>query len=250
MEDQNQRLSDYMQTASYKTLHLYVSTRAESFWRFIFETSVQTLCGWMPSLIGVAVRLITYRPLLRRNSRSPFIEAHSELFYFSNLSFGASVYIDSGVRIHASRAEISIGDSSRIMRNAYLCSYVSNARSGEGIVIGKSCWVGINSLISSGQGGVNIGDRVLIGPNVTVVTGNHEYASAETPATEMEYLGKPINIGSDVWIGANSVILGGVSIGEHSVIAAGAVVVHEVPPFTVVGGVPARFIKNIPNNNP
>ena len=91
------------------------------------------------------------------------------------------------------------------------------------------------------QGGIEIGDGALIGHNVVLATINHDL----DPAMNRKNHYSPIRIGAHVWIGSNATILSGVSIGEWSVVAAGAVVTKDVPPMTVVGGVPARIMKEI-----
>ena len=84
-------------------------------------------------------------------------------------------------------------------------------------------------------------DNVLIGPQVKLVTENHPL----DPATRKGLITKPIVIKQNAWIGAGATILPGVTIGENSVVAAGAVVSKDVPDNTVVGGIPARILKNI-----
>lgn len=111
---------------------------------------------------------------------------------------------------------------------------------------GKNITIGRDVFINSGchfqdQGGIEIGDGALIGHNVVLATINHDL----DPAMNRKNHYAPIKIGAHVWIGSNATILSGVSIGEWSVVAAGAVVARDVPPMTVVGGVPARIIKNI-----
>lgn len=90
---------------------------------------------------------------------------------------------------------------------------------------------------------VNIGDNVMIGPNVLISTVNHPMY----PSGRRKHLGiaKPVTIGNDVWVGGNAVILPGVTIGNNCVIAAGAVVTKDVPDNSLVGGVPAKFIKEL-----
>lgn len=111
---------------------------------------------------------------------------------------------------------------------------------------GKNTWVGERTFINMGckfqdQGGVFIGNDCLIGHNVTLCTINHN--------PDPEYRGdmtfKPIRIEDKVWIGANVTVLQGTTIGEGAIVAAGAVVTKDVASRTVVGGVPARFIKNV-----
>lgn len=90
---------------------------------------------------------------------------------------------------------------------------------------------------------VYIGDHVMIGPNTLITTVTHSLKAED----RRQYLAhaKPVHIGNDVWIGGNVTILPGVMIGDGAVIAAGAVVNKDVPPYTLVGGVPAKVIKTI-----
>lgn len=94
------------------------------------------------------------------------------------------------------------------------------------------------------NGGVRIGSRVLIAAHVTITTREHPVALPRWGVTK----DAPIVIEDDVWIGAGAILLPGVTIGRGSVIAAGAVVTGDVPPFTVAGGVPARTIKQVPQS--
>ena len=110
---------------------------------------------------------------------------------------------------------------------------------------GRNIHIGKNVFINSGchfqdQGGIFIGDHVLIGHNVVLATINHDLNPFDR-----HNIYKPIHIGNRVWIGANVVITQGVHIGDGAVIAAGAVVTRDVAPNTVVGGVPAKKIKDI-----
>ncbi|NMM94402.1 DapH/DapD/GlmU-related protein [Bifidobacterium oedipodis] len=111
---------------------------------------------------------------------------------------------------------------------------------------GKNITIGKNVFINSGcrfqdQGGIDIGDGTLIGHNVVLATINHDLS----PDNDRRNHYAPITIKDHVWIGSNATILPGVTIGSWSVVAAGAVVTHDVPPFTVVGGVPAHTLHTI-----
>lgn len=114
---------------------------------------------------------------------------------------------------------------------------------------GKNITIGKNVFFNTGcsfqdRGGISIGDGSLIGMNVTIATLNHGL-SLETRNTTYP---SPVVIGKNVWIGSNATILPGVTIGDNSVVAAGAVVTKEVPENVVVAGVPAKVIKEINNN--
>ena len=91
-------------------------------------------------------------------------------------------------------------------------------------------------------GGLDIADDVLIGPNVSIITASHPLEPSQRRAIT---IGKPIVIQRNVWIAAGATILGGVTVGENSVVAAGSVVTKNVPPNTLVGGNPARLIRSI-----
>lgn len=111
---------------------------------------------------------------------------------------------------------------------------------GKNITVGKNVFINMGCKFQD-QGGIFIGDGALIGHNVVMATLNHDILPEKRKSMEP----KPIHIGKDVWIGSNSVILPGVSIGDGAVVAAGAVVTRDVPANTVVGGVPAKKIKEI-----
>lgn len=111
---------------------------------------------------------------------------------------------------------------------------------GKNIIIGKDVFINSGCHFQD-QGGIIIGDGSLIGHNVVLATINHDLA----PKNNRKNHYAPITVGNHVWIGSNATVLAGVTIGDWAVIGAGAVVTQNVPPLTVVGGVPARTIKTI-----
>lgn len=115
---------------------------------------------------------------------------------------------------------------------------------------GKNIRFGKRVFLNSGckfqdQGGITIGDDVLIGHNCVIATLNH----AINPDARGDMMPSPVIIGNKVWIGANATILPGVTIGDGAIVAAGAVVIRDVAPCTVVAGVPARVIRSLTENN-
>ena len=115
------------------------------------------------------------------------------------------------------------------------------------ISIGEYCHINPHCLIYSGSN-VTIGNNVLIAPGTAIVPANHSFASRLVPIREQGFAPSKggVLIEDDVWIGANCVVLDGSIIRRGAVIAAGSVVRGEIPPYTVWGGVPARFIKDRP----
>lgn len=113
---------------------------------------------------------------------------------------------------------------------------------------GKNIKIGKDVFINSGchfqdQGGIEIGNGVLIGHNVVLATINHDLK----PENNRKNHYTPIKISDHVWIGSNATILPGVTIGEWAVIAAGSVITKDVPAYSVVGGVPAKILKKVKN---
>lgn len=112
---------------------------------------------------------------------------------------------------------------------------------GNEIRVGHNVFVNQNCTFYD-LGGLDIADDVLIGPNVSIITTGHPLQPSQRRTAT---IGKPIVIERNVWIAAGSTIVGGVTVGENSVVAAGSVVTKDVPPNTLVGGNPARVIRSI-----
>jgi len=144
---------------------------------------------------------------------------------------------DDGEAIRATWTELTgqlVDETFRLIPPVY-CDHGVNLRVGRNVFINQRCQ--LNDI-----GGIEIADDVMLGPGVSLITSGHPV----DPATRYDGItAAPITIGDNVWIGADATILQGVTIGENSVIAAGAVVTHNVPPSTLVGGVPAKVIRKL-----
>lgn len=125
------------------------------------------------------------------------------------------------------------GKHVNIERGAFLAS-------GKEIEIGTNSGIGINCRIA---GPLYIGSDVMMAPNVTIVTQNHKISDLTVPMRLQTAPKEKVTINDDVWIGANVIILPGVTVGKGSVLAAGAIVTKDVPEYAIVGGNPARVIK-------
>lgn len=129
-----------------------------------------------------------------------------------------------------------LGDYSVIESNACINNAVGD------VVIGNHTRVGLHNTII---GPVTIGSHVNLAQGITVTALNHNFEDKNKRIDEQGVITNGVTIEDDIWIGANAVILPGVRIGTHSVVAAGAVVTKDVPPHSLVAGVPAKIIKSI-----
>ncbi len=117
------------------------------------------------------------------------------------------------------------------------------------ISIGDDTSIGMDAMFMCTRAKICIGNKVMFGPHVFMITGGHrmdilgKYMKDITDDEKLPENDKDIVIKDDVWVGANSMILRGVTVGEGSIIAAGSVVTKDVEPYSIVGGVPARLIR-------
>lgn len=173
---------------------------------------------------------------LRSLGRSCFISPKADLPDKKNVSIGGRSRIGECCRIEAlGGSSIEIGEKSWIYRYAHLITY------GGKITLGNKCSVQPWVMIS-GPGNVTIGNYVRIAPRVTIVAGNHVFDRSDIPIHEQGMKGGDITIQDDCWLGANAVILSGVTVREGSVIGAGSVVTKDTEAYGIYAGVPAKLI--------
>jgi acetyltransferase-like isoleucine patch superfamily enzyme len=172
------------------------------------------------------------------------IERNVRLRFASHIQLGLGAYLDEGVYVHACPAGVTIGAGTLVMHGAVLHVYNFRDLPHAGIRIGRDSLIGEYSVIR-GQGGVTIGDRVYTSPMTQLIAVNHVFADPRRPFVEQGITAEGIIIEDDVWLGSAAVITDGVRVGRGAVVAAGAVVTKDVPPHTVVGGVPAKVIREI-----
>ena len=132
--------------------------------------------------------------------------------------------------------KFSLGDYSVIESFACINNAVGD------VIIGDHTRIGLHNTII---GPVTIGSHVNLAQGITVTALNHNFEDSDKLIDEQGVSTTPVTIGDDIWIGANAVVLPGVTIGAHSVVAAGAVVTKDIPPHSLVAGVPAKIIKQI-----
>jgi acetyltransferase-like isoleucine patch superfamily enzyme len=222
---------------------VYIERQAASPFRYGLEQLLQLALGWVPTLVGLGLRGLFYRLMLNMNGWAA-IERNVRLRYASHIQLGAGSYLDENVYIHACPAGVKIGAGTLIMHGAILHVYNFRNLPQAGIQIGQDSLVGEYTVIR-GQGGVTLGNRVYTSPHSQIIAVNHVFDDPQRPFVEQGITAQGIIIEDDVWIGSGAVVTDGVRIGRGAVIAAGAVVTDDVPPHVVVGGVPARVIKEI-----
>lgn len=234
--------------SAFAAVRLYISRQSSSLGRYVLENLLFLLFGWVPSIVGIGLRAIFYRLIMRMEGLAA-IENGVRLRFPNYIHLQRGVYVDQQAYLHATPAGIHIGENTIIMHGAVLHVYNFRDLPHAGITIGKDSLVGEYTVIR-GQGGVHIGDRVYTSPFTQLIAVNHVFDNPRIPFVDQGITAEGIVIEDDVWLGANAVITDGVRVGRGSVVAAGAVVTKDVPPHTVVAGVPARPIKQIEGTDP
>lgn len=232
-----------MRPSSSNQLRLYLNRQASSLGRYILEQSLFALAGWVPTIIGIGLRGILYRLILQMDGWAA-IEGGVRLRFANYIRLGHGVYLDQNTYLHACPNGIEIGANTIVMHGAVLHVYNFRDLPHAGIVVGRDSLIGEYTVIR-GQGGVHIGDRVYTSPFTQIIAVDHVFDDPDRPFTEQGITAEGIFIEDDVWLGSGAIITDGVRVGQGAVVAAGAVVTRDVPAHTVVGGVPARPIKDI-----
>jgi len=113
---------------------------------------------------------------------------------------------------------------------------------GRNLILGDDVDLALDVILTTG-GGVNIGSRTLVGYRAQILSANHVIPPDRGRVFGAGHEKRPVDIGCDVWIGANCIVLPGVSIGEGSVVAAGSVVTKDIPAFSIAAGTPAKVLR-------
>jgi acetyltransferase-like isoleucine patch superfamily enzyme len=224
-------------------LRYYVKGQSSGLDRYALQELIVALFGWIPSLVGIAARAIAYK-LIMDISGFAAIEPGVRIAFAENVRLGRRVYLDRGVYLHACPGGIDIDDDAFIMHNAELHVFNFRDLPHAFIRIGRRTFIG-ESVIIRGQGGVTIGEAVLVGPGAQILAINHNFDDPTLPIMDQGISGRGIVIEDGSWISAGAIVLDGVRVGRGAVVGANAVVTRDVPPHTVVVGSPARVIKHL-----
>ena len=167
------------------------------------------------------------------------------IFYPNNLQVGYNTIIEDGAEINClSLQGIKLGNRVTIGKYAIIRpSNIYGGPIGEGLTMGDNSNIGPYNYIGC-SGKITIGNNVMLAPRVSIYAENHVFDHPEILIRDQGVEKKEVIIEDDCWIAANSILLAGVTIGKGSVVAAGSVVTENVPPYSVVAGVPAKWIKS------
>lgn len=207
-------------------------------WALAWHELVLGLLTGLPGAPGLLLRGAVYPRVFGGFDRSAVLGRHVTLRCPRQVALGAGVVIDDFAQLIAtSRRDpaIEIGEGSFVRSFAMI-----NAGPPEGFVrIGRGSGVGQGTLLY-GNGGLTIGDKVMIAGQCAVIASSHVFSDPDVPIREQGYTALGITIGNNVWIGAGAKILDGVTIGDGAIVGANAVVNRPVPAGARVVGVPAR----------
>jgi acetyltransferase-like isoleucine patch superfamily enzyme len=223
-------------------LSYYVSGQADGWASYLVQGLVTTLGGGVPGLPGIALRGLGYRLICRMDGFAA-IESGVRLRHARNLHLGRNVYLDYGVYLHACPAGIDLGADTMVMHNAELHVFNFRDLPHAFIRVGRGSFIG-ESVVIRGQGGVTIGNSVLIAPQARILAVNHTFGDPTRPVIDQDITGEGIVVDDGAWIGAGAAILDGVRIGRGSVVGANAVVTHNVPDHSLAVGSPARVVRS------
>lgn len=186
------------------------------------------------------IRFVNHLP------KGSWLSWDANIWGYKNISIGSDTKVCKGAiistcfgsfhNIESAKGYIRLGNGSTVNPYAQIHSW------GGYVEIGNNCSLNSYSIIY-GTGGVKIGNGVRIAASTTIVASMHRFDSADIPIYKQGHTAKGIIIEDDIWIGAGVTILDGVTVREGSIVGAGAVVTEDVPPYSIVAGVPARIVK-------
>lgn len=180
-----------------------------------FEELWRGLWGWIPGGPGTVLRRLLYLPLFHR--AGGFRSGVGVVIQgFRNITLGRGTGLNRHCSLYAARGSITMGD------NVFLGDF---------------------SSVNANDAVITIGSNVAIGPMTLIQGANHDFDRTDIPIVRQGHKESFVTIEDDVWIAAHCVILPGVRVHTGAVIGAGAVVNRDVPPYAVVGGVPAKVLR-------
>lgn len=191
------------------------------------------------------IRGMWERLFFKKSSGWVLVGKGASIRYARHLSTGRDFIVEDYAEVNCMTYRgIVVGDRVTIGKHAIIRpTNIYGSAIGEGLKIGNNSSIGPYSYIGC-SGFIEIGDNVMMSPRVSIYAENHLFDDPNLTIKEQGVKREFVKIEDDCWIAANTIILAGVTIGRGSVIAAGSVVTKDVPPYSIVGGVPAKVIKS------
>jgi acetyltransferase-like isoleucine patch superfamily enzyme len=181
--------------------------------------------------------------LFKKTKGLVFLGKRTSLKYCNLISAGRTLFIGDNVLINAlSKNGVQFGNNVSIHNNTIIDCTGGIRSIGEGLIIGDNVGISPNCFIQV-RGTVQIGNNVLLGPGVKLFSESHNFEDPEKFINEQGETRKGVIIEDGVWVGSDVTILDGVTIGANAVIAAKSLINRDVPPFSIVAGIPAKVIK-------
>ncbi len=184
------------------------------------------------------------KPFLKSTKGIVFAELGARVQFGHKVKVGSGLNLMKNSLINAlSYDGVEIGNNFTLGKYAIIeCTGVlrnvgNSLKIGNNVGINHFCFIGV-------RGDIEIGNDVIFGPRVNIFSENHNYEDITIPIKNQGVTKGKTIIGNDVWIGANVSIMSGVKIGDGCIIAAGAIVTKDIPPYSIIGGVPAKVLKN------
>ena len=221
------------------------SLKQDSSYRFDDALSASDIFGLVWKVASAGLRGLLHRPFLGGTKGLVLVGPRVKLRNRGHIRLGRNFVIEEGAEVQGlSKNGVRFGDNVTVGALSMIrpSGYYGRAI-GVGLEVGDRSNIGPYAYIGA-SGGISIGDDVMMGPRVSMFAENHNFASTETPMREQGVSLGSIVIEDDCWLAANCVILSGVRIGRGSVVAAGSIVNKDVPPYSIVGGNPARVIRS------
>jgi acetyltransferase-like isoleucine patch superfamily enzyme len=213
--------------------------------RFPSEWHTKDIISTFYRLAFFFMRGMFQRMFFKKSSGWVMVGKGASIRYARHLSAGRDFIVEDYAEVNCMTYRgIVVGDRVTIGKHAIIRpTNIYGSAIGEGLKIGNNSSIGPYSYIGC-SGYIEIGDNVMMSPRVSIYAENHLFDRPDLTIKEQGVKREFVKIEDDCWIAANTVILAGVTIGRGSIIAAGSVVTKDIPPFSVVGGVPAKVIKS------
>jgi acetyltransferase-like isoleucine patch superfamily enzyme len=212
-------------------------TGGDSWGRFLWQGFVLSLLADPPTIGASMLRGLAYRTVLGSIGSGCIIEQHVRLLVPRRIELGRRVLLGEGCFLdaHNAKGRIQLQDDVWLSRGSLLITAETEITIEARAYIGHRC-------VLYGHGGIRIGQDALLANDVQLICGNHTFARRDIPIRDQPGEEQPIVVEEDVWLGASAIVLGGVTIGQGAVVGAGSIVTHDLPPFSIARGVPARIV--------